>query len=179
VNRLSVKIDEFDLTHFVEIIKDAFTIPSDDSECAGEITPYDEIVYGFSYGEFPRHWSEKAHPDIVKCILEDGLLVFLPFEISCFEDSLVFCVDGGTLDIPLSESEEQENEVIIEIAQDDSNVLGYCVIRQEGDLLIESCMHHKASGNNLVPFLRPLKSCGFLEERMTIFLEKFIEEPGH
>ncbi len=174
MKRMSVSIEGFDLSDLVETIKQAFTVSSSEPESLREMSPYDEIVYGFDYSEFPRQWSKEEEPDLVKTIMEGKFLVFLPFEVSCFEDEILFCVDGTTIDIPKSESEDPNSESLLGIVQDESNVIGFCVLRKEGRLLIESCVHHKASANNLVPFLKPLESCGFLEDPMASFLRSFV-----
>jgi len=177
VKRISVSIERFDLSGFVETIKQAFTAPSSELESFREISPYDEIVYGFSYSEFPRYWSKEEESDIVKTIMEGMLLVFLPFEVSCFEDEILLSVDKTAIDIPQSGSKDPYKESLLDIIEDDSNVIGFCVLREEGHILIDSCMHHKASINNLVPFLKPLEFCGFLEEPMRSFLNGFILKP--
>lgn len=174
---MSVSIEGFDLSGFVETIKQAFTVPSSEPESLREMSPYDEIVYGFDYSEFPRQWYKEEEPDIVKTIMEGKLLVFLPFEVSCFEDEILFCVDGTTIDIPKSKREDPDSESLLEIIRDESNVIGFCVLRKDGHLLIESCVHHKTCANNLVPFLKPLESHGFFEGPMTNFLSSFILKP--
>jgi len=158
----------------MQAIKQAFTTPSSEPETYRELRPYDEIVYGFNYSEFPRYWSKEDEPDIVKIIMEGILLVFLPFEVSCFENEILFCIGGTTIDIPKSGSEDPKTESLLEIIQDESNVIGFCVLRKDGHLIIESCVHHKTSTNNLVPFLKPLEFCGSLEKPMHHFLNGFI-----
>ena len=169
MKRLVVPLEEFDLQSFVRNIIDFCR-----EDVNPEIDPSSVIVSAKDYSLVPEWEPEDGNRDIEKEIVEEGLLLFFPFNAIDSDESHIKCADGNIYEIPAREDEDFDYDEFLPFIPDYMNMLGYAIRLDGKDLVIESAVHYLGAHVAPPPSIDPIENCGILDKALYEYIKGFV-----